>query len=155
MKITAPDSWLDDVDIPKLWQWFLDRGWTVGRGNWLCGPDYKPVILSTTLRDYRDWRLRLLEAIDEAARVDGITAAEWFVREQEAKPSDWKEFGTEPQNGTKFLAWRQDAGVLICWWADVYEDVILLESGGDDITADPPSHWMPLPSGPTQRSLLP
>lgn len=62
--------------------------------------------------------------------------------------SEWKEFGTEPQNGTEFLAWRQDAGVLICRWAEVDGDEILLESSGDDITADPPSHWMPLPEGP-------
>ena len=60
----------------------------------------------------------------------------------------WQPFGTEPQDGTEFLAWREDAGVLICWWADVVDAMILRESGGDDLTTYPPTHWMPLPEGP-------
>jgi hypothetical protein len=60
----------------------------------------------------------------------------------------WKLFGTEPQDRTEFLAWREDAGVLICWWADFDDELTLFESGGDDLTSDPPSHWMPLPDGP-------
>lgn len=75
MHITAPASWLDDVDIQSLRKSFLDRGWTEGKGGWLSGPDCSQVILPVTLREYRDWRNRLLEAIEVAALLDGISAA--------------------------------------------------------------------------------
>lgn len=60
----------------------------------------------------------------------------------------WQPFGTEPRDGTEFLAYRPDAGVMICWWVN-YEVEMVLASDGGDITADPPTHWMPLPEPPT------
>jgi hypothetical protein len=87
MKITAPDSWLDDVDIAALRQWLIGRGWTEGTGDFFNGPDDQHVILPVTLREYNDWKSRLLEAIEEAARLAGITAAEWFERERVRKRS--------------------------------------------------------------------
>ena len=59
----------------------------------------------------------------------------------------WQPWGSEPQDGTEFLAYRPDAGVMICWWVDFVEPA-LLEVGGDDLTADQPTHWMPLPKPP-------
>jgi hypothetical protein len=36
------------------------------------------------LREFADWKSRLLEAIEVAATLDGITAAEWFELERKA-----------------------------------------------------------------------
>ena len=82
MKITAPDRWLDDVDAAALRQWFLARGWRPDGGSFLDGPNEQQVILPENLRQFRDWKLRLLGAIEQAAALDGITAAEWFERER-------------------------------------------------------------------------
>ncbi len=68
--------------------------------------------------------------------------------ETDADAETWRPFGTEPQDGTEFLACREDSGVLICWWADLDDQATLFEAGGDDLTADPPTHWIPLPDGP-------
>lgn len=66
----------------------------------------------------------------------------------------WISWGTEPQDSTDFLAYRPDAGVMICWWIEFDADeMVLLDSSGDDLTADPPTHWMPLPEPPCEKSL--
>jgi hypothetical protein len=88
MKITAPDKWLDDVDVVALRQWFLARGWRPGWGScWLNGPNDQQVILPENLREFGDWKHRLLEAIEQAATLEGITAAEWFERQRIGKRS--------------------------------------------------------------------
>jgi hypothetical protein len=87
MKITAPRRWLDDVDVVALRQWFLARGWRPVGGSFLDGPDGQQVILPENLREFGDWKLRLLEAIEQAAELDGITAAEWFERQRVGKRS--------------------------------------------------------------------
>jgi len=84
MKITAPDRWLDDVDVAALREWFLDRGWSKHWEHFLYGPDGQTVILPNYLREFADWKSRLLEAIEVAATLDGITAAEWFELERKA-----------------------------------------------------------------------
>ena len=87
MKITAPDRWLDDVDIPALRKRLLARGWNVC-GSWMNDPAdaMNQVFLPPgDMRRWGDWRSRLLETIEEESRLDGITAAEWFARELEAK----------------------------------------------------------------------
>ena len=66
----------------------------------------------------------------------------------------WSPWGTEPKDGTEFLAYRPDAGVMECeWkWAETgeLEDMATLFAnwGSEDITADPPTHWMPMPPPP-------
>ena len=87
MKITAPTRWLDDVDIAALRQSFLDRGFVARNLQWLDSDDddNQQVLLPENLRSYCDWRSRLLEAIEQAAMLDGITAAEWFERTAKTK----------------------------------------------------------------------
>ena len=86
MRITAPDSWLDDVDVAALRQWFIGRGF-VADGRWLRNGCEYQVLLPPNLKEFRDWKSRLLEAIEEAATLDGITAAEWFERQRVGKRS--------------------------------------------------------------------
>ncbi len=84
MKITAPTRWLDDVDVITLRQWFIGRGFSPN-GRWLegiVGGECQQVLLPSNLKEFRDWRSRLLEAIEEAAEMDGITASEWFERQR-------------------------------------------------------------------------
>ena len=92
MKITAPDKWLDDVDVEALRLWFLNRGF-VETGKWLdgrIGDEGSQILLPSNLKEFRDWKLRLLEAIEQAATMEGITAAEWFERQRKrlSEPSD-------------------------------------------------------------------
>jgi len=87
MKITTPDSWLDDVDVEALRQWFIGRGLEV-QGRWLVMVGTcTQILLPANVKEFRDWKSRLLEAIEEAATLEGITAAEWFERERVGKRS--------------------------------------------------------------------
>lgn len=83
MRITAPDAWLDEVDVTKLWQWFLLHGFRPlpSHPNVLGHEDVN-VLLAPELRRWVDWRHRLLDAIEIAAGMESITAAEWFLRER-------------------------------------------------------------------------
>lgn len=62
MKITAPDKWLDDVDLAALRQWFIGRGFVARNLQWLDEysdgekGDGMQVLLPSNLRAYRDWR---------------------------------------------------------------------------------------------------
>jgi len=87
MKITAPERWLDDVDVEALRQWFIGRGFEA-QGRWLVMVGTcTQILLPQNLKEFRDWKLRLLEAIEEAATLEGITAAEWFERQRVGKRS--------------------------------------------------------------------
>jgi hypothetical protein len=81
MKITAPDEWLDDVDVGELRAWFLSSGWSLS-GRFLYGPNGQEVILPEHLRVFADWKHRLLEAIEQSAKLQGITAVEWFANQR-------------------------------------------------------------------------
>lgn len=84
MKISAPDSWLDEVDVPKLRQWFIDQGFHTSLGRYLDRGN-ESVLLPFDLKGFRDWKTRLLEAIEFAAELEKITAAEWFERNRVVK----------------------------------------------------------------------
>lgn len=83
-----------------------------------------------------------------AAIVRGV--AEALAEEREAARSKWRPFEGAPTDGTSILVYRPDAGVFVaafvaygtegekCWWAD----------GGEDLSDDLPTHWMPLPAPP-------
>jgi len=88
MKITAPESWLDDVDVEALREWFVGRGFKE-QGRWLVGACTQILLPPNEKRftDWKDWKARLLDAIEEAARLEGITAAEWFERKRRGRPA--------------------------------------------------------------------
>ena len=81
MKITAPIEWLDLVDVAELRAWFVARGFTP-LGSYLdrhVGEESWEVLLPAELKEYHDWRMRLIEAIQVAAAFSGITEVEWFM----------------------------------------------------------------------------
>lgn len=70
--------------------------------------------------------------------------------------SQWRPFGTAPEDGTEILAYRQDSGVIVVHFVSPSD----YNSDGDDepewftITGEHlcgdelPTHWMPMPSPP-------
>lgn len=85
MRMTAPDRWLNGVNVLLLRRRLLDDGWLedTPSAGWLTHPtdDCLMVALPQNIREFRDWQRRLLEAVEIVARMDGITAAEWFLRQ--------------------------------------------------------------------------
>lgn len=81
---------------------------------------------------------------------------------------EWQPIATAPQDGTEILGWREDAGVLLIWWAapidfcteEELQDIDIdsaescdwfyvdSTSGGRLDGDEAPTHWMPLPKGP-------
>ena len=81
MKITAPAKWLDLVDVAELRAWFIARGF-MPLGSHLdrrVGDESWEVLLPAELKEYHDWRIRLIEAIQVAAAFSCITEVEWFM----------------------------------------------------------------------------
>jgi len=92
--------------------------------------------------------------------VDAITA--WNTRPTPT-PSDqagWQDIATAPRDGTAILAYRDDAGVFTAHYveADAHissminppeGDCYWFTTGGEDLTGDMFTHWMPLPTAPT------
>lgn len=65
--------------------------------------------------------------------------------------NEWRDIETAPKDGTKFIAWcvceQTGDGWLVSdcdWWGDKWF------SSGDGVVN--PSHWMPLPPPPTERT---
>ena len=87
MKITAPTQWLDEVDVEALRTWFINERGFRENGRWLMSPNDESVsvLLPSNLKRFTDWKPRLLEAIEQAAEIQLITAAEWFERQRAAK----------------------------------------------------------------------
>ena len=69
------------VDVAALRQWFLAHG-CVPEGKWLRRGFEYVVLLPANLKELDDWKPRLLESIEEAANLQGITAAEWFANQR-------------------------------------------------------------------------
>jgi len=87
MKITAPERWLESVDVEALRQWFIGRGFEV-QGRWLVMVGTcTQILLPQNLKEFRDWKLRLIEAVEKAATLEGITSAEWFEQQRVGKRS--------------------------------------------------------------------
>jgi hypothetical protein len=75
--------------------------------------------------------------------------------------SEWRDISTAPKDGKTFLGWGPycDEPVTIRWagpqrgWMASYEGALVIESQTDFGTtykpADPFTHWMPMPSPPT------
>lgn len=72
----------------------------------------------------------------------------------------WQPFETAPMNRTEILAYRPDAGVFVVIYCpartqDGEEDedncCWFTAGGGEDLTGDLPTHWMPLPKGPNEK----
>lgn len=72
--------------------------------------------------------------------------------------SEWKPIETAPKDGTTILAWGRysDMPFTVRWkekdWQPVWDGWPVIQSAGDSWTeyhsADPISHWMPLPAPP-------
>ena len=69
---------------------------------------------------------------------------------------DWQPIETAPRDGTVFMAYRRDAGILNIHYvspadlnvgSDDYE-CRWWTTDGQDLTSDMPTHWMPLPLPP-------
>ena len=73
--------------------------------------------------------------------------------------SEWQPIDTAPDDGTTILVYRADSGVFTAHYVE--EDAHLasamnppegdyfwFSTCGDDLTADMPTHWMPLPEPP-------
>ena len=64
---------------------------------------------------------------------------------------DWQPIDTAPRDGRGILTCRRDASyntsIRVCWWnEDMYEGDCWM----DDADSEPdPTHWMPIPSPPT------
>ena len=84
-----------------------------------------------------------------------------------ASPSGWQPIETAPKDGTDVLLARKD-GVDIGSWQeaqpDGFESGVIVDPGlpegwygylGFSPFDDPPTHWMPLPVPPAERSVLP
>jgi len=105
-------------------------------------------------------RLHRVYQINEA--LDGFTSTVvvMFKDAIRALPdAGWRDIESAPETGETILAYRSDAGVFT---AHYVEDDAHLSSpmnppegecywfttGGDDLTDDMPTHWMPLPPPP-------
>lgn len=68
--------------------------------------------------------------------------------------TQWQPWETVPTERKTVLAYRPDCGVLTVYprESDDGEAIIWFTSGGEDLTGDLPTHWMPLPSGPRTES---
>ncbi len=72
-----------------------------------------------------------------------------FKISEELERHGWRPWGDAPQDGSEFLAWRIDAGFMMCEWRNCDEfPTLFAGNGSEDITSDLPSHWMPLPKAP-------
>jgi hypothetical protein len=89
-------------------------------------------------------------------RLHGIAALSASPRPAEG----WRPFATAPQDGTVILAYRPDAGVFTAHYVEEDAhistylnppegDFYWFSTGGEDLTGDEPTHWMPLPSPPS------
>lgn len=87
---------------------------------------------------------------------------------QPEKGDGWQLMGTAPKDGTEFLAWRKDAGVMLVRWTapvdflserelgDLDEEAAHEEGwfysdfvSGDRLDGDMvPTHWQPVPQSP-------
>lgn len=60
---------------------------------------------------------------------------------------DWEKIGTEPSDGTEFLAYRK--GIISqCGWKPDKSGLMLGGQGWSYPEWDMPTHWMPLPTPP-------
>lgn len=78
MRISAPNAWLDEIDLECVASELQSLGFTplAQVRHWWCCED-RQCCLSP--REYGDWRARLLETVEAIADERGITAAEWFA----------------------------------------------------------------------------
>ena len=67
----------------------------------------------------------------------------------------WQPFETAPKDGTLILAYREDAGIMQAHFTSPFaaagiddHDEARFTFGGEDLTGDLPTHWMPLPRPP-------
>jgi len=81
MKISAPDEWLDRVDLDDIRRELESLGFQYMDA--FC-PYYElrcegvPLRCFANGREWTDWRPRLLETIEVICVLRGSTAAEWF-----------------------------------------------------------------------------
>lgn len=72
---------------------------------------------------------------------------------------EWQPIETAPMDGTAVLVYREDAGVFTAHYVEddahlsspmnpPEGDCYWFTTGGEDLTDDMPTHWMPLPDAP-------
>jgi hypothetical protein len=94
---------------------------------------------------YKDTAQDIVDiALEEAAEVERLKAL-----------TEWRPFDTAPKDRTEIIVWRKDAGTFTAIFCEPIsdepvdeEDWCWFSAGGDDLTGDLPTLWMPMPAPP-------
>lgn len=83
---------------------------------------------------------------------DDCPAAPGTGAQPVAVPDGWRPFGTEPRDGTRFLATCATGQIRLVHWDDPGGDKYPIDDPADTIWDDTPTHWMPLPAAPNSQA---
>jgi hypothetical protein len=100
------------------------------------------------LRQAAHINARRAEAADEIPRLKAEV-------ERLKALTEWRPFDTAPKDRTEIIVWRKDAGTFTAIFCEPVsldpvdeEDWCWFSVGGDDLTGDLPTLWMPMPAPP-------